>query len=154
MVSMTTKYRALSPDERHEQGDEFKPPGGYWEILDSAHVGLLVGNVGKCRRPIPEPESPWIPISAPPMADADDEDVLVLLRSRKTLIMPRWQVCSSHEHTHWMRIPPLPLPEPEPTNNEALAKRIAEGLAFEGLVFHHPSTIARIIAVLNEEYQE
>ena len=151
MVSMTTKYRALDPDERHEPGDEFKGHGGNW-IDCSDYAGDRVGTAHPCRRPIPEPESPWIPISTPPTeADADKQDeVMVIYRSGPVRTRKRWDVGSSPQHSHWMRIPPLPAP----TKNEALAKRIAEGLALQGLVFHRPTTIALIIAVLNAENQE
>ena len=149
MVSMTTNYRALSPDERHQPGDEFKGHGGNW-INCSDYAGDLVGTAHPCRRPITEPESAWIPISASPTQEDGDANGQVLVRHGDESVNTwHW---SRARGPHWMRIPPLP--EPEPTKDEALAKRITEGLALQGLVFHHPTTIARIIAVLNAENQE
>ena len=148
MVSMTKNYRALSPDERHEPGDEFKNRGQWLKVIGNEDEP--VGDDFPCRRPIPEPESPWIPISAPPTQEDGDANGQVLVRhGNESVNTWHW---SRARGPHWMRIPPLP--EPEPTKDEALAKRITEGLALQGLVFHHPTTIARIIAVLNAENQE
>tara|TARA_R110000796_G_scaffold167313_3_gene284199 strand:+ start:4769 stop:5224 length:456 start_codon:yes stop_codon:yes gene_type:complete len=113
-------YRTLNPEERHEAGDEFKGHGGNW-INCSDYAGDLVGTSHPCRRPIPEGESPWIPISTPPTEDDGDANGQVLVRhGNESVNTWHW---SRARGPHWMRIAPLPLPEP--MTNEVLADLIA-----------------------------
>jgi hypothetical protein len=148
MNKNTMKYRDLDPEERHEPGDEFSPAGGDWEALSSAHVGLLVGNVGKCRRPIKEPAWAWIPISTLPTEADGDKHGQVLARKRDMSVAAwHWTNVDSPRTTpHWMRIPPLP----EPPKNEELADSIVSALATRS----GTSAIKVVLDVLNKENQE
>lgn len=140
------KYRALDPKDIHEAGDEFKHRGQWLQV--GGDEGEPVGDDFPCRRPITEPDSPWIPISTPPTEADGDKHGQVLSRGIDG------SVTNCHFHhavwPHWMRIPPLP--EPAPTKNEVLAESIVAAIRPDWIA---PKSLTKtILDVLNAENQE
>tara|TARA_R110000803_G_scaffold59101_9_gene117496 strand:+ start:954 stop:1415 length:462 start_codon:yes stop_codon:yes gene_type:complete len=153
MNKNTTKYRDLDPEDIHEAGDEFKGNAGRW--IDAINYsGQLVGIYHRCRRPIPETESPWIPISSPPTEeDADDNGRVFFLYPNGGAASFNWQNLQGLNYSHWMPIPPLPEPEPEPTKAEALLERMVEMYSESGNRFTEKQKYV-IATILNAEEAE
>ena len=153
------KYRALDPKDIHEAGDEFKHRGQWLQV--PRNEGEPVGDDFPCRRPITEPDSPWIPISSPPTeADANELKKVIGIRPNRSVVERHWsglnndKIYVENMVTHWMRIPPLPLPEPEPepTKNEALASRISAAIRPDWIA---PKSLTKtILDALNAENPE
>ena len=146
------KYRYLDKEDHHAAGDEYKDCQGDWWPIGKHAVGDRVGGHIPCRRPIPEAESPWIPISSPPTEeDADDNGRVFFLYPNGGAASFNWQNLQGLNYSHWMPIPNLP--EPEPTKAEALLERMVEMYSESGNRFTEKQKHV-IATILNAEEAE